>query len=249
MPAWAAPTMVASVLRLARRPVWLGFWPRNEQRSRVSLTCHYLRIPLHLFAFCCIEAKYARAPEKRLSALISGRFLVLPDRIELSTSPLPRECSTTELRQHGARAAARPKRAETATRGGRVQGKSPACFAGAARGGHLPLPPPLGLASPRLFAPNHWHDPSALRGGPGAARSGAAGESRAAQGSKRASARQDDAPAQAQLGPTEGTGEPDRGVGERDPRFRRICRGQAVKVNGSGVRPRPVRLRRRAGAR
>ena len=26
-------------------------------------------------------------------------LLVLPDRIELSTSPLPRECSTTELRQ------------------------------------------------------------------------------------------------------------------------------------------------------
>jgi hypothetical protein len=26
--------------------------------------------------------------------------LVLPDRIELSASPLPRECSTTELRQH-----------------------------------------------------------------------------------------------------------------------------------------------------
>jgi hypothetical protein len=25
---------------------------------------------------------------------------VLPDRIELSASPLPRECSTTELRQH-----------------------------------------------------------------------------------------------------------------------------------------------------
>ena len=25
---------------------------------------------------------------------------VLPDRIELSTSPLPMECSTTELRQH-----------------------------------------------------------------------------------------------------------------------------------------------------
>jgi hypothetical protein len=25
--------------------------------------------------------------------------VVLPDRIELSTSPLPRECSTTELRQ------------------------------------------------------------------------------------------------------------------------------------------------------
>jgi hypothetical protein len=37
-------------------------------------------------------------------ALISKGFsrerLVLPDRIELSTSPLPMECSTTELRQH-----------------------------------------------------------------------------------------------------------------------------------------------------
>src|SRR6059036_465256 len=29
----------------------------------------------------------------------ADRELVLPDRIELSTSPLPRECSTTELRQ------------------------------------------------------------------------------------------------------------------------------------------------------
>src|SRR6478609_6105243 len=28
------------------------------------------------------------------------REMVLPDRIELSTSPLPMECSTTELRQH-----------------------------------------------------------------------------------------------------------------------------------------------------
>jgi hypothetical protein len=26
-------------------------------------------------------------------------MMVLPERIELSTSPLPRECSTTELRQ------------------------------------------------------------------------------------------------------------------------------------------------------
>ncbi len=31
--------------------------------------------------------------------LLSGK-MVLPDRIELSTSPLPMECSTTELRQH-----------------------------------------------------------------------------------------------------------------------------------------------------
>src|SRR5690606_20338714 len=34
-------------------------------------------------------------------------FLVLPDRIELSTSPLPRECSTTELRQRAPGAANR----------------------------------------------------------------------------------------------------------------------------------------------
>ena len=29
--------------------------------------------------------------------------MVLPERFELSTSPLPRECSTPELRQHLAR--------------------------------------------------------------------------------------------------------------------------------------------------
>lgn len=31
---------------------------------------------------------------------VEGELLVLLDRIELSTSPLPRECSTTELQQH-----------------------------------------------------------------------------------------------------------------------------------------------------
>ena len=30
-----------------------------------------------------------------------GKIMVLPDRIELSASPLPRECSTPELRQQG----------------------------------------------------------------------------------------------------------------------------------------------------
>ena len=35
--------------------------------------------------------------------------LVLPDRIELSTSPLPMECSTTELRQHARYSGNRPK--------------------------------------------------------------------------------------------------------------------------------------------
>jgi hypothetical protein len=32
-------------------------------------------------------------------AVSGNKWLVLPERIELSTSPLPRECSTTELRQ------------------------------------------------------------------------------------------------------------------------------------------------------
>src|SRR5947207_3228941 len=41
------------------------------------------------------------------SVLIRLKKMVLPDRIELSTSPLPMECSTTELRQHaGARESA-----------------------------------------------------------------------------------------------------------------------------------------------
>jgi hypothetical protein len=35
--------------------------------------------------------------------ILSG-LLVLQERIELSTSPLPRECSTTELLQHLRRA-------------------------------------------------------------------------------------------------------------------------------------------------
>ena len=35
---------------------------------------------------------------------------MLPDRIELSTSPLPMECSTTELRQHARYSGNRPKR-------------------------------------------------------------------------------------------------------------------------------------------
>jgi hypothetical protein len=39
-----------------------------------------------------------------------GMKMVLPDRIELSTSPLPMECSTTELRQHAPDPKNRPKR-------------------------------------------------------------------------------------------------------------------------------------------
>jgi hypothetical protein len=52
-----------------------------------------------------------------------GLELVLPERIELSTSPLPRGCSTTELRQQQ-RAAAKggASAAETATAGLAAQG-------------------------------------------------------------------------------------------------------------------------------
>src|SRR5262249_52425581 len=59
--------------------------------------------------------------ETKKAALTGGFFLadtfclwagmVLPDRIELSTSPLPRECSTTELRQRrNGQAPNRPRR-------------------------------------------------------------------------------------------------------------------------------------------
>src|SRR5262245_36248072 len=42
--------------------------------------------------------------------------LVLPESIEHSTSPLPRGCSTTELRQQDAQKISRANAAETATR-------------------------------------------------------------------------------------------------------------------------------------
>jgi hypothetical protein len=48
----------------------------------------------------------AAAPKQRDFA----KGMVLPDRIELSTSPLPMECSTTELRQRARKTKNRPKR-------------------------------------------------------------------------------------------------------------------------------------------
>ena len=41
-----------------------------------------------------------RGRENANPCLFWEELMVLPDRIELSTSPLPMECSTTELRQH-----------------------------------------------------------------------------------------------------------------------------------------------------
>lgn len=48
--------------------------------------------------------------------------MVLPDRIELSTSPLPMECSTTELRQH---TRGLPESAVKAPTGGAFSATSP----------------------------------------------------------------------------------------------------------------------------
>jgi hypothetical protein len=53
-------------------------------------------------AFCCIVLhSFAKSLRERKSKkfLVYGPKLVLPDRIELSTSSLPMKCSTTELRQ------------------------------------------------------------------------------------------------------------------------------------------------------
>ena len=67
---------------------------------------------------------------------------MLPDRIELSTSPLPMECSTTELRQHARGNRIGPegpdRRAVLATRASRAQAQ-----------GRVPGPPKLPKSSLR----------------------------------------------------------------------------------------------------
>jgi hypothetical protein len=70
----------------------------REQRGiqRVRNVSNYSRV---LASFCTIE----RSPSRGVASHkpnMQGAFLVLPVRIELTTSPLPRGCSTTELRQH-----------------------------------------------------------------------------------------------------------------------------------------------------
>ncbi len=47
-----------------------------------------------------VTASRDRLRSARPKANFRAKGMVLPDRIELSTSPLPMECSTTELRQH-----------------------------------------------------------------------------------------------------------------------------------------------------
>ena len=63
-------------------------------------TARILHRSARYFVLCsaCIRPSTFRPAYQ--GVLILLRKLVLPDRIELSTSPLPMECSTTELRQH-----------------------------------------------------------------------------------------------------------------------------------------------------
>jgi hypothetical protein len=152
------------------------------------------------------------------------------------------------------------RRKITSARSQRRPGRRPPAFASLPMpwGRSPPLPPargegilPAGLASSRLFSPNHWHDPSALRRRPGAARGGAAGElgaskgpSASAPGNRAASApgkRAARVPRAAIAANRRRGGTGLRGR-EGVPRFRRICRGQAVRVNDGGMRRRPARF-------
>jgi hypothetical protein len=63
----------------------------NSNWRGVSAPCHH--------AIKRVLARFRQGSGKPAD-MIRLRKLVLPDRIELSTSPLPMECSTTELRQH-----------------------------------------------------------------------------------------------------------------------------------------------------
>ena len=71
---------------------------RNKRCFSVSKTCRNSCKFLHRSAFCSVVTKL----HERENTAKYGLFLVLPVRIELTTSPLPRGCSTTELRQRRA---------------------------------------------------------------------------------------------------------------------------------------------------
>src|SRR5260370_32547195 len=82
--------------------------------------------------------------------------MVLPDRIELSTSPLPMECSTTELRQH----ARIRESAETAPTGGPILAtRPPLAQAREQPAGHPKQPKSARQAGSRL----HWLDCGPIR--------------------------------------------------------------------------------------
>ena len=86
------------VVRSGKIPRWEHH--RNSEVRFPRLFPGSLRsVPVVCGPFCPRIA----AASNRISLLLLRLKLVLPERIELSTSPLPRECSTTELRQRTAR--------------------------------------------------------------------------------------------------------------------------------------------------
>jgi hypothetical protein len=86
-----APLLGDSRTAFMRR---LGVFPAGRQSSRV------FPYRLRRVRFPFISRRGERGSLHLASVEFERKKLVLPDRIELSTSPLPMECSTTELRQH-----------------------------------------------------------------------------------------------------------------------------------------------------
>src|SRR5579872_3777292 len=111
----------------------------NKVASRVSETCHYSCRFVHRSARYCIPPHSAAGGKSLKNPIKIGCFLVLPERIELSTSPLPRECSTTELRQRAGRIAfAQPRSSRSGAKAGVVCHKPPlgaSCDASLGRNG------------------------------------------------------------------------------------------------------------------
>jgi hypothetical protein len=82
----------------------------QAESNPAKLALHGFCTELH--ANSCFVLPTGADPQKAIARnrLMLFEKLVLPDRIELSTSPLPMECSTTELRQRAKDHVNRPKR-------------------------------------------------------------------------------------------------------------------------------------------
>src|SRR6185437_13151726 len=117
-----------------------------------------------------------------ISLILLHLGMVLPDRIELSTSPLPRGCSTTELRQRRKGAPAVRRRAVTAIGGAATQGQKrvriPALRSPKAAPGALlktTAPPPIKGATRPVSGGSgqrNWPPPLLLNCRPGFTRPG-----------------------------------------------------------------------------
>src|ERR1700691_2580401 len=73
-----------------------------KRRTSHELTARILHVTARHFMLrstCRCHNEASDSDRSRRKSLVLLKGLVLPDRIELSTSPLPMECSTTELRQ------------------------------------------------------------------------------------------------------------------------------------------------------